>query len=314
MTRVLITGAGGFVGRALCPVLEDAGLEIVPVLRTRQPGMAAEIRTVVVCKSVDATTDWTGDLGSIDVVVHLAAKVHVVNDDRSDDLASFRSVNVEGTCNLARQAAQLGVKRFVYLSSIKVNGERTGDKPFVADQVPRPEDSYAISKMEAEIALRELEKETGMEVVIIRPPLVYGPGVKGNLAALSRIIRAGVPLPLGAVRNRRDLVSLHNLCDLIRVCCVHPAAAGNIFLVSDDEAMSTVELIRHMAAGIGRKARLFSVPAGLLKFAAGVLGYAGKLEKLTGNLEIDMSRTREALDWKPPMTTVQSFRRMFAEE
>ena len=314
MTRVLITGAGGFVGQKLCSALEDAGFAIVPVYRTCRPGLINGFHDVIVGKSIDATTDWTGELADVDVVVHLAAKVHVMNGDESDDLASFRGVNVEGTRNLAKQAAQFGVKRFVYLSSIKVNGERTNENPFVADQAPKPEDFYATSKMEAEIALREIEKETGIEVVIIRPPLVYGPGVKGNLAALARMIKRGIPLPLGAVNNRRDFVSIYNLTDLIRICCLHPAAAGSIFLVSDDESISTVELIRYMSKGLERKARLFFVPIWALKLAAGLFGNTVKVEKLTGSLQIDMSATQEILDWKPPLTVAESFRKMFVQE
>ena len=314
MSKVLITGASGFVGQALCPVLEDAGLTIIPVFRSAVPDPGKRIRKALAGKIIDAATDWTGDLFDIDVVVHLAARVHVMGGRKSDDAARFREVNVEGTRNFAEQAARFGVKRFVYLSSIKVNGERTESKPFVADQTPQPEDSYAISKMEAETVLRDIEKETGMEVVIIRPPLVYGPGVKGNLAALARLIEKGIPLPLRSVTNRRDLVSVFNLCDLIRVCCSHPAAAGDTFLVSDGETISTADLVLYMSKGLNRKARLFSVPVWVLHIAAGLLGKVDKLEKLTGDLQINMSKTQQVLGWKPPVTVAESFRRMFAEE
>lgn len=314
MTRVLITGAGGFIGQKLCPVLEDAGFAIVPVYRSIQPGPAKRNRDAIVGKSLDATTDWSPELADIDVVVHLAAKVHVMNGDGPGDLANFRAVNVEGTRNLARQAARLGVKRFVYLSSIKVNGERTFERPFVADQAPGPEDFYGTSKLEAEMVLREIAEETALEVVIIRPPLVYGPGVKGNLAALADTVRKGMPLPLGAVTNRRDFVSVYNLIDLIKICCLHSAAAGRIFLVSDNQPISTVELIRYISKGLGRKARLFSVPVWVLKFAAGLSGNTAKVEKLIGNLQIDMSATQETLGWKPPFTVAESFQKMFAED
>ena len=305
MSRVLITGAGGFIGRKLCSVFENDGSEVVPVFRASQSGPG---------KTIDATTDWTDVLGGIDVVVHLAAKVHVMDDGEPGDLASFREINVNGTRNLATQAAGSGVKRFVYLSSIKVNGERTDIEPFKANQAAKPEDAYAISKLEAEVALRENEEETGMEVVIIRPPLVYGPGAKGNLAALARMIKKGIPLPLGALNNRRDLVSIYNLCDLIRLCSLHTAAAGRTFLVCDGESISTADLIRHMAKGLDRKARLFFVPIWALKFAAGIFGKTDKIEKLTGNLQINMSATREILDWRPPLTVAESFQKMYAEE
>ena len=314
MSKVLITGASGFVGQELCTVLEDAGLTIIPVFRSAVQDPGKRIRKALVGKNLDVSTDWTNEFADIDVVIHLAAKVHVMSSDDSVSLGSFRKTNVEGTRKLAEQAAQSGVKRFVYLSSIKVNGKRTDNNPFVAEQTPQPEGSYAISKLEAETVLRDIEKETGMEVVIIRPPLVYGPGVKGNLAALARLIKKGIPLPLRSVTNRRDLVSIFNLCDLIRVCCSHPAAAGDTFLVSDGETISTADLVLYMSKGLNRKARLFSVPVWVLHIAAGLLGKVDKLEKLTGDLQINMSKTQQVLGWKPPVTVAESFRRMFAEE
>ncbi len=296
--KAMVTGASGFVGQNLCAILEGGELDVVPAIR----------------KPIDATTEWADQLSDVDVVIHLAARVHVMNSGEAGDLASFREINVEGTRNLAKQAAQSGVKRFVYLSSIKVNGERTHQKPFSADQECGPEDAYAISKLEAEVTLREIEQETNMEVVIIRPPLVYGPGVKGNLATLVSMIKKGIPLPLGAVNNRRDLVSIYNLCDLIRVCCLHSEAAGKTFLVSDGESISTAELVRYLANGLGRKARLFFVPIQVLKLAARIFGKSVELEKLTCNLQIDISLTQQVLDWKPPFTVAESFRKMFAEE
>lgn len=314
MTRVLITGAGGFVGQQLCPALEKAGFDVVSVFRAGQRGSEKGARKALYGIVIDAATDWRDELTDVDVVVHLAAKVHVMNDDESDGLATYRAVNVEGTRNLAVQAAQCGVKRFVFLSSIKVNGERTSERPFVADQPPAPEDFYATSKLEAEISLRKVEEETGMQVVIIRPPLVYGPGVKGNLAALSRMIEKGIPMPLGSLSNRRDLVSVFNLCDLIRVCCLHPEAAGNTFLVSDGESISTTDLIQLMSGGLDRTARLFAVPVWALNFAARILGKADMVEKLTGDLLIDMSKTQQELGWKPPVTVAEGFRKMYANE
>jgi nucleoside-diphosphate-sugar epimerase len=311
--KILLTGASGFVGRALRSVLEESGSDVSPVFRARDISHDGDKAEVVICKDIDGNTDWENAFVDIDVVIHLAAKVHVMSRGNLGELAKYREINVEGTRTLAKQAAHAGVKRFVYLSSIKVNGERTSETPFSADQKPQPEDSYAISKLEAEEALREIEKETNMEVVIIRPPLVYGPNVKGNLAALVRMIKKGVPLPLAGVTNRRDLVSIYNLCDLIRMCCVHPAAAGRTFLVSDGEAISTAELIRHLAKGLDRKARLFPVPFWCLRLVASLFGKSEALEKLTGDLQIDISITQNLLGWKPPLTVAESFRMMFTE-
>lgn len=313
MARVLITGANGFIGQILHSILEEAGLEIIPVFRTSEASLKKGNRNAVVGKFIDGKTVWGDELDDVDVVIHLAAKVHVMDSSKSGDLASFREVNVEGTRNLAKQAAQFGVKRFVYLSSIKVNGESTDKESFSADQDPKPEDSYATSKLEAEIALSEIEREMGIDVVIIRPPLVYGPGVKGNLAVLASMIKKGVPLPLGAVNNRRDLVSVYNLCDLIRICCLHPAAVGSTFLVADSEPISTVELVQYLARGYDRRARLFFVPIWALKLAANILGKTEAVEKLTGDLQIDISATQELLDWTPPFTVDESFRKMFVE-
>ncbi len=311
--KVIVTGASGFVGQKLCSVLEEDGCEIVPVFRARCPEREKRFRNAVFDKNIGATTNWTNELIDVEVVIHLAARVHIMHGGEAGDLASFRELNVEATKNLAIQASQAGVNRFIYLSSIKVNGEETNDRPFCHDQAPNPEDSYSLSKMEAEVALREIEERTNLKVVIIRPPLVYGPRVKGNLLALVNMIRKGIPLPLGSVDNRRDLISIYNLCDLIRVCVRHPEAPGNTFLVSDNESMSTTELIRYLAKGLNRQARLFSIPMWALKIAAGLIGATGKVEKLTGSLQIDMSPTQRALDWSPPLTVAESFRKMFGE-
>ena len=311
--KVMVTGASGFLGQKLRLVLEEAGFEVVPVFRTRQPDREKGIRNAVFGKIIDATTDWTNELFDVDVVIHLAARAHVMQDDEADVLSRFREINVEGTKNLAKQAAHSGVKRLIYLSSIKVNGEETNDQPFSFNQTPNPKDSYGLSKMEAEDALREMEETMDMGVVIIRPPLVYGPGVKGNLLTLVNMIKKGIPMPFGAVDNRRDLVSIYNLCDLIRVCILHPAAPGKAFLVSDNESISTAELIQYIAKGLNQNARLFSVPVWTLRFLAGLLGRTRKVEKLTRDLQIDMSATQHVLDWVPPLTVAESFRKMFTE-
>jgi nucleoside-diphosphate-sugar epimerase len=261
--------------------------------------------------SLSSEADWTVALRSVDQVVHLAARVHVMNDKSSDPLAEFRRVNVEGTANLARQAAAAGVRRFVYLSSIKVNGEFTEvGHPFTADDAPAPEDPYGVSKQEAELALRQIAADTGMEVVIVRPPLVYGPGVKANFESMMRWLARGVPLPLAAVtQNQRSLVALDNLVDLIMTCLSHPAAANQTFLVSDGEDLSTAGLIRRMGAALGHPARLFYVPPSMLKLGAQVVNKPGIYQRLCGSLQLDIAKTRRLLGWCPPVSVDEGLRR-----
>ena len=274
MMRCLITGGNGFVGRALTSHLLASGCEVRLSLRQPlRPDQIVGVETVEI-GSLSLKNDWTAALRDVDRIVHLAARVHVMNDKSTDPLAEFRQVNVEGTANLARQAAAAGVRRFVYLSSIKVNGEGTlPGRPFTAEDAPAPEDAYGISKAEAETELRRIAQETGMEVTIIRPPLIYGPGVKGNFSSLINWVRRGLPLPLGNVtHNRRSLVGLDNLVDLIWVCVEHPKAANQTFLISDEEDLSTTELLRKIGKALSRPARLLWVPAGLIAFIANMLG------------------------------------------
>lgn len=261
--------------------------------------------------SLSSVTDWTVTLRSVDQVVHLAARVHVMNDKSSDPLAEFRQVNVEGTANLARQAAAAGVRRFVYLSSIKVNGEFTQEgRPFTADDAPAPEDSYGVSKHEAEQSLRQIAADTGMEVVIIRPPLVYGPGVKANFESMMRWLARGVPLPLAAVtQNRRSLVALENLVDLIVTCLSHSAAANQTFLVSDGEDLSTAGLLRRMGVALGHPARLVYVPTSMLKLASQVANRPGIHQRLCGSLQLDITKTRRLLGWTPSVSIDEGLRR-----
>jgi UDP-glucose 4-epimerase len=256
------------------------------------------------------STDWSTALNGVSVVVHCAARVHVMRDTSVDPLEEFRRVNVQGTLNLARQAAAAGVRRFVFVSSIKVNGEATQPGcPFTADDILAPLDPYGVSKMEAEQALREIVRQTGMEVVIIRPPLVYGPGVKANFAAMMRWLQRGVPLPLGAIHNQRSLVALDNLVDLIMTCIKHPAAANQTFLVSDGEDASTTELLRRMGQAMGHPARLLPVPASWLKLAAGLIDKRDVAQRLCGSLQVDISKTRELLGWVPPVSLDEGLRR-----
>jgi nucleoside-diphosphate-sugar epimerase len=253
---------------------------------------------------LSSETEWTVALRSVGQVVHLAARVHVMNDKSTDPLSEFRRVNVEGTANLARQAAASGVRRFVYLSSIKVNGEFTQEgRPFTANDPPAPEDHYGVSKYEAEQALRQIAADTGMEVVIIRPPLVYGPGVKANFESMMRWLARDVPLPLAAVtQNIRSLVALDNLVDLIVTCLNHPAAANQTFLVSDGEDLSTAELLKRMGAALGYPARLFYVPPLFLKIGAQLVNKPGIYQRLCGSLQLDIAKTRQLLGWTPPVS------------
>jgi UDP-glucose 4-epimerase len=278
-----------------------------------RPTLTEGVETVVV-GTINATTDWKAALAGCAVVVHLAARVHVINDKARDPLAEFREVNTKGTLNLARQAAQAGVKRFVFISTIKVNGEGR-DAPYRETDAAAPEDAYAISKWEAEQGLRQIAADTGLEVVILRPPLVYGPGVKANFLRLIRIVERGWPLPLGAIRNLRSLLYLGNFVDAIRLCVVHPAAAGQTFLLDDGKPVSTPELIRAVARALGRPARLLAVPVWMLEAAGMLLGKRAAVARLTGSLFVDGSAIRSRLGWMPPYSveegmaaTVASFK------
>ena len=300
--KVLVTGANGFVGHAVWLRLD--GMRGVTVRGSvRRAGVADAGALLVPVGEISAQTDWSAALPGIQAVVHAAARVHVMQEAAADPLEEFRRVNVQGTLNLARQAASEGARRFVFVSSIKVNGEATKPGvPFSADDIPAPLDAYGISKMEAEQGLREIAFQTGMEVVIIRPPLVYGPGVKANFAAMMRWLRRGVPLPLGAIHNQRSLVALDNLVDLIVTCLTHPAAANQTFLVSDGEDVSTTELLRRMGQAMGRPARLIPVPASWLKLAAAMVGKPDVAQRLCGSLQVDIEKTRRLLGYESKRT------------
>lgn len=292
--RTLVTGAAGFVGTALREVLAADGVEVMPAVR-RHAGLPCES----VMGELSATTNWATALAGCEAVVHLAARVHIMHDTASDPLALYRATNTDATLRLARQAAHAGVRRFVFISSIKVNGEGR-DAPYREDDVPAPEDAYAISKWEAEQGLWKISQETGLEVVILRPPLVYGPGVKANFRRLINVVARGWPLPLGGVRNRRSLLYLGNFVDAIRVCIEHPLAAGKTFLIDDGTPVSTPELIRALAAAMKRPARLLPVPPGVLRLAGAMLGQRAAVERLTGSLWLDSTRIQTELNWRPP--------------
>ncbi len=303
--RLLVTGASGFVGRMLCAESARFGFPVHAALRAPAKLDIAGCDTVQIL-DINASTDWNNALHGVTTVIHLAARVHVMHDDASNPLEEFRRTNVAGTENLARQAAQAGVKRLVYVSSIKVNGETTSEgEKFSESDVPDPHDHYGISKMEAEQALHLVAKETGLEVVIVRPPLVYGAGVKGNFAQMLKVLARGIPLPLASVNNRRSLVYVGNLVDALILCATHPAAAGQTYLVSDGEDISTPVLLRQLGAAMGHPARLLPCPQALLKLAGRLTGRADKIERLLGSLRVDSGKIRRDLGWMPPYTLQQ---------
>jgi nucleoside-diphosphate-sugar epimerase len=291
--KVLLSGATGFIGSHLADLLECIpDVELTSVIRC--PTSTTSNISEHILYVNDLNTDWSSALEGQQVFIHTAARAHIMKDEVPDPLEEYRKVNVDGTLNLARQAAEAGVKRFIFISSIKVNGEQTRPGvPFSADDTPAPQDPYGISKYEAEQGLQALAAETGMEVVIIRPPLVYGPGVKGNFATLMRMVEQGIPLPLGAIHNKRSLVALDNLVDLIITCIDHPAAANQVFLAGDGEDLSTTELLRGVANAMGKPARLIPVPAGVLMLGATVLGKKAMAQRLLGSLQVDISKARE---------------------
>ena len=305
----LITGATGFVGSGVVARLAREGVETLACVRDDMASLPEGVRVVPVGE-LTANTDWRQALAGVKSLVHLAARVHVMHDTEADALTAFRAVNLEGTLNLAHQAAAAGVKRFVFISSVKVTGESTQPgRAFTEADAPNPQDAYGQSKHEAEQGLRQLSFDTDMEVVIIRPPLVYGPGVKANFASLMRAVHRGWPLPLGAMHNQRSLVALDNLVDFIVTCITHPQAANKTFLVSDGHDLSTTELVRGMAQAAGVPARLLPVPVWALQAGASWLGKGDLVQRLCGNLQVDISNAKNLLGWVPPVSVEEGLRR-----
>ena len=302
--RFLITGANGFVGRGLCAEAVARGIQVRGSIK-HPSDLPAGVEGVVV-GDVDDSTNWQGALNGCDVVVHLAARVHVMHESVKNPLEAFRRVNVTGTEHLARSAAASGVKRFVFVSSVKVNGEETlGSTSYAERDMPMPQDAYGISKWEAEQDLHLVADETGLEVVIVRPPLVYGAGVKGNFAQLLSVLKRGIPLPLASIKNQRDLICVGNLVDALLACAMHPAAAGQTYLVSDGEGVSTSDLIRNLAKALGKRCIVFPFPIFIMKLLAKPLGKSAAVDRLTQSLQIDGSKIRNELGWKPPYNLQQ---------
>lgn len=312
--HVLVTGANGFIGRAVCAELPQFGFSILGAIRRLDMAKPSESVRYCEMRDMDEHTNWADALAGIDSVVHLAARVHVMRETSSDPLAEYRRVNVGMTMNLARQAAAAGVRRFVFVSSIKVNGENTPvGQPFTADDPPHPHDPYGVSKLEAEQALLGLARETGMEVVIIRPPLVYGPGVKANFFTMMWWLDKGVPLPFGALNNRRSLVALDNLTSFILTCLHHPRAANQIFLVSDDDDVTFTELLRRIAESMGKRIVLVPIPRFLLKIIAYITFNQQYAYRLLSSLQIDINKNRVLLGWSPPVRASTALRKVALE-
>ena len=298
---ILLTGATGFIGSTLSQYFSQSRCSYVVAVRKRSDQFLSSVQQIVV-DDLSFDTKCCDALNEIDTVIHLAARVHVMRDSSIDPLDEFRKINTLATLNLARQAATKGVRRFIYLSSVKVNGENTTSRPFVADEGNFPNDPYGISKYEAEKGLREISEKTKMEFTIIRPPLVYGPGVKGNFLSMLAWLQKGVPLPLGAIQNQRSLVYIDNLIDLIITCIDHPAAANQTFLVSDGEDLSTTELLYRMGIAINRPARLLSIMPKILKVGAGLVGKQDIAQRLLGSLQLDIHKTKSLLSWSPKVS------------
>ena len=322
MKKIFVTGASGFIGKPLCQALVKSNKFVRAAVRSKNFFSQQINLDYVSMGNINFNTNWREVLTNFDCIIHCAGRAHIMKETGVNVLEAYRSLNVDSTRRLAEQAAAAGVKRFIYLSSVKVNGESTDQlmyassslnrkkKIFMYDDIPAPEDSYGISKWEAEKVLWEVSARTGLNVIIIRSPLVYGKGVKGNLARLLKLIRTGIPLPFGLVKNQRSLIGLDNLIDIIIRCIDHPSAVGNTFLVSDGIDLSTSKLLHHIAFAMGQSVRLIPVPVYLLKITARIFGKQRDLNRLIGSLRIDSSFAQKKLDWKPPVSITEGINRM----
>ena len=308
LLKIAVTGATGFVGRPVCAQLTAAGHTVRAIERTHDAPSGLAAAEVVTGCDLEQGETWDAVARDVDVIVHLAARAHVMHDDPQKSDALYRRANVHVTQGLAEAARRHGVRRFVYMSSIKVNGERTTASPFRADDVPAPEDAYGRSKLEAETALLACAGDA-METVIVRPPLLYGPGVRGNMRRLFQLVDRGLPLPLGSIRNARDMLYVGHLADLVEITARHPAAAGRIILARDGDALSTPDLVHAIGTALGRKARCFPFPVAALRFGAHVTGFGGMAARLIDDLRIDDMPTRQHLGWQPRWTLAEALKK-----
>jgi len=304
MMQILVTGASGFIGQSLILILKNQNIQVLQVTRQHTDS----IMNSLIVPDFAAKEAWQEALSGCNVVIHLAARVHVMQDKAINPLDAFLAVNLHGTVNLAKAAAKAGVKRFIFVSSIKVNGEFTEERPFTENDLPNPQDPYAVSKYEAEKGLRQIEKETGMQVVILRPPLIYGAGVKANFAALLKLVDKKLPLPLANINNKRSLIYAGNFVDAIITCVTHPNAAGQTYLVSDGEDVSMPQLIKKIAVALNKPNYLFSFPIFFMRFFAKFAGKSASADRLTESLVIDSSKIRQELGWKPPFTMAEGLK------
>lgn len=304
--NILITGATGFVGNTLVEYLVSNSTHKVAVVTRRKATNFPTGVDILEIDSIDENVCWGKYLDDVQCIIHMAARAHVVNDSAIDPLSEFRQINVDGTINLAHQAAKAGIKRFIFISSIGVNGSLTLSEPFSDKSPTNPHSPYSVSKLEAENALWDISKETDMEIVVIRPPLVYGPNAPGNFGSLTNLVQKLPFLPFGLTDNKRDFISVKNLADLLMVCANHPNAAGHTFLASDGETVSIKAFTNAIAKGLNKSLIQLPVPTSLMRLAASLIGKSAMAEQLLGNLQVDSSNAQDVLDWTPPYTMEQA--------